>query len=273
MAFNGTTPCRSCACPGTTTSTSSRRSTSASRASWRRWFAPSRNAGRWCARAAIRRWAARGFGPRRASNYYRNIDDYVAAANEALFVMPQIEDIATLDVLDEFLAVPGIDAVAIGPNDLSGTTGHFRQHQHPTNEGAVDTSHRAGEGGRRAGLPWRQLQAGGAARAGGARCARAARDLRPRTPGGGARGRSSQSEAIGLAASSANEPRAAGPVREPRAAGCFAAIIARITSMSFARYPSLQGRSFSSPAGVRASARRSSRLSRRKARGSPLSTS
>jgi 4-hydroxy-2-oxoheptanedioate aldolase len=81
---------------------------------------------------------ARGFGPRRASNYYRNIDDYVAAANEALFVMPQIEDIATLDVLDEFLAVPGIDAVAIGPNDLSGTTGLFRQHQHPTNKAALD---------------------------------------------------------------------------------------------------------------------------------------
>lgn len=80
----------------------------------------------------------RGFGPRRASNYYRNIDDYVAAANEAIFVMPQIEDIATLDNLDEFLAVPGIDAVAIGPNDLSGTTGFFRQHQHPTNKGAVD---------------------------------------------------------------------------------------------------------------------------------------
>lgn len=81
---------------------------------------------------------ARGFGPRRASNYYRNIDDYVAAANEALFVMPQIEDIATLDVLDDFLAVPGIDAVAIGPNDLSGTTGLFRQHKHPTNKGALD---------------------------------------------------------------------------------------------------------------------------------------
>ena len=82
---------------------------------------------------------ARGFGPRRASNYYRNLDDYVAVANEAIFVMPQIEDVATLDALDEFLAVPGIDAVAIGPNDLSGTTGFFRQHRHPANAGAIDT--------------------------------------------------------------------------------------------------------------------------------------
>ncbi len=81
---------------------------------------------------------SRGFGPRRASNYYRDIDAYVAAANEAIFVMPQIEDIATLDVLDAFLAVPGIDAVCIGPNDMSGTAGLMRQTQHPTIRGAID---------------------------------------------------------------------------------------------------------------------------------------
>lgn len=81
---------------------------------------------------------ARGFGPRRASNYYRDIDKYLAAANDAIFVMPQVEDIATVGVIDEFLAVPGIDAVAVGPNDLSGTTGLFRQNSHPTNKNAVD---------------------------------------------------------------------------------------------------------------------------------------
>lgn len=80
----------------------------------------------------------RGFGPRRASNYYRNLDAYVAIANEAIFVMPQIEDVTTLGALNEYLAVPGIDAVAIGPNDLSGTTGFFRQHDHPANAGAID---------------------------------------------------------------------------------------------------------------------------------------
>ena len=80
----------------------------------------------------------RGFGPRRASNYYRDIDSYVAAANDAIFVMPQVEDIATVGIIDDFVKVPGIDAVAIGPNDLSGTTGLFREHAHPTNKGAVD---------------------------------------------------------------------------------------------------------------------------------------
>ena len=62
----------------------------------------------------------------------------MAIANDAIFIMPQIENIATIDVLDEFLAVPGIDAVAIGPNDMSGTTGFFRQHDHPANTGAID---------------------------------------------------------------------------------------------------------------------------------------
>lgn len=80
----------------------------------------------------------RGFGPRRASNYYRDIKAYEARANEAIFVMPQIEDIATLDVLDEFLSVPGIDAVAIGPNDMSGTAGVFRDPHHPRIKAAID---------------------------------------------------------------------------------------------------------------------------------------
>ena len=53
--------------------------------------------------------------------------------------MPQIEDIATIDILDEFLAVPGIDAVAIGPNDMSGTAGLFRDASHPRIKAAIDT--------------------------------------------------------------------------------------------------------------------------------------
>jgi 2-keto-3-deoxy-L-rhamnonate aldolase RhmA len=80
----------------------------------------------------------RGFGPRRASNYYRNAEAYLAVANEAIFVMPQIESIGTVEVLDDYLRVPGIDAVCIGPNDLSGTAGLLRQLEHPTVKGALD---------------------------------------------------------------------------------------------------------------------------------------
>jgi 2-keto-3-deoxy-L-rhamnonate aldolase RhmA len=80
----------------------------------------------------------RGFGPRRASNYYRDLSAYQALANEAIFVMPQIEDVATLAVLDDFVKVPGIDAVAIGPNDMSGSAGLFRNPQHPQVLSAID---------------------------------------------------------------------------------------------------------------------------------------
>ena len=80
----------------------------------------------------------RGFGPRRASGYRREIKAYEARANDAIFVMPQIEDVATLDVIEDFVAVPGIDAVAIGPNDMSGTAGVFRDPGHPIIRAAME---------------------------------------------------------------------------------------------------------------------------------------
>jgi 2-keto-3-deoxy-L-rhamnonate aldolase RhmA len=85
----------------------------------------------------------RGSGPRRASGYYRHAAEYMALANDAIFIMPQVENIATIDVIDEFLAVPGIDAVAIGPNDMSGTAGVFGDRRHPKITGAIEAICRA----------------------------------------------------------------------------------------------------------------------------------
>jgi 2-keto-3-deoxy-L-rhamnonate aldolase RhmA len=79
----------------------------------------------------------RGFGPRRASNYHRNTDEYLASANESIFIMPQIEDIRTLSVIDEIIEL-GVDALCVGPNDLSGSAGLLRQHDHPIVKGALD---------------------------------------------------------------------------------------------------------------------------------------
>jgi hypothetical protein len=107
----------------------------------------------------------RGFGPRRASNYYRDIDTYMARANDAIFVMPQIEDMATIDQLDAFAAVPGIDALCIGPNDLSGTAGSSgRPTTHWSGCPGQDQGSRQGEGP--AGLPRRQHPTGAPAGAG-----------------------------------------------------------------------------------------------------------
>ena len=79
----------------------------------------------------------RGFGPRRASNYHRNTDEYVANANEGVFVMLQIEDVRTVDAIDEIIQL-GVDALCVGPNDLSGSAGLLRQHDHPIVKGALD---------------------------------------------------------------------------------------------------------------------------------------
>ena len=59
----------------------------------------------------------RSFGPVRASLYAGA--DYVEHADEDLVVMPMIETAEALKNLDEILRVPGVDAVYVGPSDLS----------------------------------------------------------------------------------------------------------------------------------------------------------
>ncbi len=59
----------------------------------------------------------RSFGPVRASIYAGA--DYATHANDQLLVMPMIETAEALENLDDILSVPGIDAVYVGPSDLS----------------------------------------------------------------------------------------------------------------------------------------------------------
>lgn len=59
----------------------------------------------------------RSFGPTRAA--FVAGADYFANANEAVACIPMIETKAALDDLDAVLSVEGVDAVYVGPNDLS----------------------------------------------------------------------------------------------------------------------------------------------------------
>jgi len=59
----------------------------------------------------------RSWGPVRASIYAGA--DYGDRANPDLLVMPMIETAEALKNLDEILSVPGVDAVYVGPGDLS----------------------------------------------------------------------------------------------------------------------------------------------------------
>jgi 4-hydroxy-2-oxoheptanedioate aldolase len=64
---------------------------------------------------------ARSYGPIRASRV--NGPDYHATANERVACIPMIETVEALGNLDAILAVSGIDAVYVGPADLSLTLG------------------------------------------------------------------------------------------------------------------------------------------------------
>jgi len=65
----------------------------------------------------------RGFGPREASDYYRNIEHYQATINKRMIVLLIIEHINAVNNLDEILQVPGVDGLILGPADLSYSLG------------------------------------------------------------------------------------------------------------------------------------------------------
>ncbi|MBI1885126.1 MAG: 2,4-dihydroxyhept-2-ene-1,7-dioic acid aldolase [Chloroflexi bacterium] len=64
---------------------------------------------------------ARSFGPMRAAYYAGS--DYVPRANDEVCCIPMVETTAALERLDEIVSTPGIDAVYVGPSDLSMSLG------------------------------------------------------------------------------------------------------------------------------------------------------
>ena len=82
----------------------------------------------------------RGFGPRRPIDHGLSADEgYSQRANEAIIAIAQIEQIEAVNNLDEILAVPGLNAVVIGGNDLSGSMGLMGQPHHPDVAAAIET--------------------------------------------------------------------------------------------------------------------------------------
>jgi len=74
---------------------------------------------------------ARGFGPRRASRHYTQTEAYHAAANESVFVIVQIEHAQAVENLEGIAKVDGVDALFIGPADLSFSLDVPLQWEHP----------------------------------------------------------------------------------------------------------------------------------------------
>jgi 2-keto-3-deoxy-L-rhamnonate aldolase RhmA len=61
----------------------------------------------------------RSFGPYRAATYSFKAQQYMAEADERATLIIQIESADAVRDIDGILAVPGIDAVFVGPNDLA----------------------------------------------------------------------------------------------------------------------------------------------------------
>lgn len=81
----------------------------------------------------------RGWGPRRAVDYGFGADEYLAKANAAMLCLPIIETPAAVERIDEIVRIDGINAVVVGPMDLSMSLGCFKKFDDPLFTSAFET--------------------------------------------------------------------------------------------------------------------------------------
>jgi 2-keto-3-deoxy-L-rhamnonate aldolase RhmA len=106
--------------------------------------------------AQVVRWAkyspagTRGVGAARAHGYGFAFKEYLATANDYTVVVVQAEHGDAVNNIEAIVQVAGIDAVLVGPNDLSASLGHLGDATHPAVAAAID---RVTEACRRVGMP------------------------------------------------------------------------------------------------------------------------
>jgi len=79
----------------------------------------------------------RGVGLGRAHGYGFSFDDYLAKANAEITVVVQAEHIDAVNDIEQIVKVPGVDAVLIGPYDLSASLKRIGEIDHPEVTGAI----------------------------------------------------------------------------------------------------------------------------------------
>lgn len=73
----------------------------------------------------------RGVGYCRANVFGKEFDGYRAGVAKDLFLVAQIEHVRALEHIDAILSHPRLDAIMVGPYDLSGSMGLTGQFDHP----------------------------------------------------------------------------------------------------------------------------------------------
>lgn len=89
----------------------------------------------------------RGIGGERNVRWGLRLAEYVACANDELLLIPMIETKAGVEAIDEIVALDVVEAIFIGPGDMSASYGHAGQWEGP---GVADTIARLVETSRRA---------------------------------------------------------------------------------------------------------------------------
>jgi 2-keto-3-deoxy-L-rhamnonate aldolase RhmA len=94
--------------------------------------------------ADVVRWAryapdgARGVGLARAHGYGQRFREYLSGANDEIAVVIQAEHAQAVENIDAIVRVPGVDAVLLGPYDLSASLGRMGQIDHPDVIAAIE---------------------------------------------------------------------------------------------------------------------------------------
>ena len=73
----------------------------------------------------------RGMAGMSRASRFGTVPNFFASANRDVGVIVQLETAASIERIDEIAAVDGIDALFVGPGDLSGTMGFAGQLTHP----------------------------------------------------------------------------------------------------------------------------------------------
>ena len=74
---------------------------------------------------------ARGVGLARAHGYGARVREYLSRANDEIAVIVTAEHAQAVDNIEAIARVPGVDAVLLGPYDLSASLGLMGQIDHP----------------------------------------------------------------------------------------------------------------------------------------------
>jgi 2-dehydro-3-deoxyglucarate aldolase len=81
---------------------------------------------------------SRGVGLARAHGYGGRFKEYIDTANDRTVVVVQAEHIRAVENIEAIVQVPGIDAVLLGPYDLSASMGKIGQIDDPAVVAAID---------------------------------------------------------------------------------------------------------------------------------------